>query len=262
APVDLAEGGTPVRGVVRGAEGAPLARAAVTLISLGGRQLGIAAAQADGSYALAAPGAGSYVLIASADGFQPQASTVVVGDEPLAYDILLSGTSGLAGTVRAAESGTPVADAMVIVTDVRGDVLATGKSAETGDFTFGELVPGAVTVAVNAAGFRPLALPVEIGGQGVTRVDAALQAGALVQGVVRAGASRRPLPDARVTLVDAAGNVVATSTTGEDGAYAFADLDAGEYTVIATGYPPVAGALTVAGHGADGHDIELVHPGE
>ncbi|GGV91563.1 MFS transporter [Streptomyces gelaticus] len=254
--------GTSVHGVVRGAEGAPVARAAVTLISLAGRQLGRSVAQADGSYGLDAPGSGSYVLIASADGFQPQASTVVVGDEPLAYDILLSGTSGLAGVVRAAESAAPVEGAMVVVTDVRGDVLATGRSGETGEFTFGELVPGAVTVAVNAAGFRPLALPVEIGGQGVTRVEAALQAGALVQGTVRAGTARRPLPDARVTLVDAAGNVVATSTTGEDGAYAFTDLDAGEYSVIATGYPPVASALTVAGRGADGHDIELAHPGE
>ncbi|MDP5313422.1 MFS transporter [Streptomyces poriferorum] len=261
APVATAQG-TAVRGVVRGAEGAPVARAAVTLISLGGRQLGISAAQADGSYGLDAPGAGSYVLIASADGFQPQASTVVVGDEPLSYDILLAGTSGLAGSVRAADGGLPVEGAMVIVTDVRGDVLATGKSGDAGEFTFGELVPGAVTVAVNAAGFRPLALPVEIGGQGVTRVDAALRSGALVQGVVRAGSGRRPLPDARVTLVDAAGNVIATSTTGEDGAYAFADLDAGEYSVIATGYPPVAGSLTVAGHGLDGHDIELAHPGE
>ncbi|MFF0287790.1 MFS transporter [Streptomyces sp. NPDC005262] len=254
--------GTAVRGVVRGAEGAPVAGAAVTLISLGGRQLGRSVAQADGSYGVQAPGSGSYVLIASADGFQPQASTVVVGDEQLSYDILLVGTSGLAGTVRAAESGAPVDGAMVIVTDVRGDVLATGKSSESGEFTFAELVPGAVTVAVNAAGYRPLALPVEIGGQGVTRIDAALQSGALVQGVVRAGAALRPLPDARVTLVDAAGNVVATSTTGEDGAYAFADLDAGEYSVIATGYPPVAGALTVAGRGVDGHDIELAHPGE
>lgn len=254
--------GTAVRGVVRGAEGAPVAGAAVTLISLGGRQLGRSVAQADGSYGVQAPGSGSYVLIASADGFQPQASTVVVGDEQLSYDILLVGTSGLAGTVRAAESGAPVDGAMVIVTDVRGDVLATGKSAENGEFTFAELVPGAVTIAVNAAGYRPLALPVEIGGQGVTRIDAALQSGALVQGVVRAGAALRPLPDARVTLVDAAGNVVATSTTGEDGAYAFADLDAGEYSVIATGYPPVAGALTVAGRGVDGHDIELAHPGE
>lgn len=261
APVATLQG-TAVRGVVRGAEGAPVGGAAVTLISLGGRQLGISAAQADGSYGLNAPGAGSYVLIASADGFQPQASTVVVGEEPLAYDILLAGTSGLAGTVRAAESGSPVEGAMIIVTDVRGDVLATGKSGVTGEFTFGELVPGSVTVAVNAAGFRPMALPVEVGGQGVTRVDAALRSGALVQGVVRAGSGLRPLPDARVTLIDAAGNVIANSTTGEDGAYAFTDLDAGEYSVIATGYPPVAGALTVAGRGVDGHDIELAHPGE
>ncbi|MER5358471.1 MFS transporter [Streptomyces sp. NPDC002785] len=254
--------GTAVHGVVRGAEGAPVAQAAVTLISLAGRQLGRSVAQTDGSYGLDAPGSGSYVLIASADGFQPQASTVVVGDEPLSYDILLSGTSGLAGTVRTAETAAPVEGAMVIVTDVRGDVLATGTSGETGEFAFGELVPGSVTVAVNAAGFRPLALPVEIGGQGVTRIEAALQSGALVQGVVRAGTGRLPLPDARVTLVDAAGNVVASSTTGDDGAYAFTDLDAGEYSVIATGYPPVAGALTVAGRGVDGHDIELAHPGE
>ncbi|MYW29268.1 carboxypeptidase regulatory-like domain-containing protein, partial [Streptomyces sp. SID2119] len=74
--------------------------------------------------------------------------------------------------------------------------------------------------------------------------------------------ARGPLADARVTLIDAAGNVVATATTGEDGAYAFTDLDAGEYSVIATGYPPVAGALTVTGTGVDGHDIELAHPGE
>ncbi|MEU3370779.1 MFS transporter [Streptomyces sp. NPDC006660] len=254
--------GVPVRGTVRAAEGAPVASAAVTLISLGGSQLGRAVAGADGGYLLAAPGAGSYVLIAAADGFQPQASTIVVGTEALAYDILLSGTSGLVGAVKAAESGAPVEGAMVIVTDVRGDLLATGKSGAAGDFTFGELVPGQVTVAVNADGFRPLALPVEISGHGVTRIEAALQAGALVQGTVRGGADRRPLADARVTLLDAAGNVVAGATTGDDGAYAFADLNSGEYTLIATGYPPVAGTLTVAGRGVDGHDIELAHPGE
>ncbi|MFH9611579.1 MFS transporter [Streptomyces sp. NPDC017448] len=254
--------GVPVHGVVRGAEGVPVPRAAVTLISLGGRQLGRSVARPDGAYVLDAPGAGSYVLIASADGFQPQASTVVVGEEPLAFDILLSGTSGLAGTVRAEETGAPVEGAMVVVTDVRGDVLATGASGAAGEFAFGELVPGSVTVAVTAAGFRPLALPVEIGGQGVTRVEAALRSGALVRGVVRAGSARAPLTDARVTLIDAAGNVVATATTGEDGAYAFTDLDAGEYAVIATGYPPVAGSLTVSGPGVDGHDIELAHPGE
>ncbi|MFF9059171.1 MFS transporter [Streptomyces sp. NPDC014882] len=253
-------GGIPVRGLVRGAESAPVPQAAVTLISLTGRQLGRSVTQADGSYGLDAPGAGSYVLIASADGFQPQASTVVVDGEPVAYDILLSGTSGLGGVVRAAGTGEPVGHAMVVVTDVRGDLLATGTTGEQGEFSFAELVPGAVTVAVNAAGFRPRALPVEVGATGVTRVELVLDAGAQVQGVVRA--PHGPLADARVTLVDAAGNVVGTATTGVDGAYAFTDLDGGDYTVIATGYPPVATALTVAGTGVDGHDIELAHPGE
>ncbi|MGW3724696.1 MFS transporter [Streptomyces sp. NPDC000851] len=252
--------GIPVRGQVRGAESAPVPQAAITLISLSGRQLGRAVAQADGFYAVDAPGTGSYVLIASADGFQPQASTIVVNGEPLTYDILLSGTSGLTGVVRAVGNALPVKDAMVIVTDVRGDLLASQTTGEYGEFGFAELVPGTVTVAVNAAGYRPRALPVEVGGTGITRIEVDLEAGAQVQGVVRA--PHGPLADARVTLVDAAGNVVGTATTGTDGAYAFTDLDSGDYTVIATGYPPAATALTVTGTGVDGHDIELAHPGE
>ncbi|MEU5364979.1 MFS transporter [Streptomyces sp. NPDC005925] len=252
--------GTSVRGFVRGAESAPVPRAAVTLISLAGRQLGRSVAQSDGSYALDAPGEGSYVLIASADGYQPQASTIVVNREPVSYDILLSGTSGLTGVVRAAQGGQPVKDAMVIVTDVRGELLATATSGEQGDFTLTELVPGIVTVAVNAAGYRPKALPVEFGATGVTRLEVDLDSGAHLQGTVRA--PHGPLADARVTLVDAAGNVVGTATTGADGAYAFTDLGSGEYTVIATGYPPKATALTLSGPGADGHDITLAHPGE
>ncbi|MEU9118328.1 MFS transporter [Streptomyces sp. NPDC048506] len=259
---DAAPSGPSVHGFVRNAEGNPVPRSAVTLISLSGRQLGRAVAQANGSYALNAPGAGSYVLIAAADGHQPQASTVVVGDQPYGYDILLSGTSGLAGQVRSAVSGEPVDGAMVVVTDVRGEVLATGKTGAEGHFAFDELAPGTFTVAVNAAHYRPAALPVEVGGQGTTRIEVELLSGARVQGTVRAGADRRPLSDARVTLVDAAGNVVATSTTGEDGAYAFTDLDAGDYTVIASGYPPVATGLAVDARGVDGYDVELAHPGD
>ncbi|WP_435611484.1 MFS transporter [Streptomyces sp. bgisy159] len=250
-----------VRGHVRGAENAPVGQAAVTLISLTGGRLDRSLADDDGVYTLRAPGAGSYVLIAAADGCRPQASTVVVPDEqPVAYDILLTGTSELTGVVRAAEAGEPVKDAVIVVTDVRGELVAATTSGEHGEFLLAEPMPGTVTVAVNAAGYRPRALPVEVGATGATRIEVDLDTGARVQGVVRA--PHGPLADARVTLVDAAGNVAGTATTGPDGAYAFTDLDGGEYSVIATGYPPLTTALTVSGAGVDGHDIELAHPGE
>ncbi|MFC9683251.1 MFS transporter [Streptomyces sp. NPDC056948] len=252
--------GIPVQGRVLGAERVPVGGAAVTLISLGGKQLGRSVSRGDGSYGVDVPDAGSYVLIASSEGYQPQASTIVVAGEPVAYDVLLSGTSGLAGVVRSADSGTPVAEAVVIVTDVRGDVLATGRTDVLGEFTVTDLVPGPVTLAVNSPKHRPLAQIVEIGGAGTTRVELELRPGAQVRGTVRGGGA--PLSDARVTLVDAAGNVVATTRTGLDGAYAFPDLDTGAYTVIATGHPPRAASVSVSGTGVDDHDIELAHGSE
>ncbi|MPY59533.1 MFS transporter [Streptomyces spongiae] len=257
--VGVGSGGIRVRGHVLGTEKVPVGAAAVTLISLEGRQLSRSVTQDDGSYGVAAPGAGPYVLIASADGYQPQATNIVVGDAPVTYEILLSGTSRLHGAVRSADSGAPVAGAVVIVTDVRGDVLATGQSDALGEFALTDLVPGTVTLAVNSPKHRPLAQPVEIDGAGTTRVEVELHPGAHVRGTVRRGGAGDPLGDARVTLVDAAGNVVASTTTGHDGAYAFSDLDSGAYTVIATGYPPQAAGITVSGAGVDDHDIELVH---
>ncbi|WP_460356416.1 MMPL family transporter [Actinoallomurus acanthiterrae] len=257
-----AAGGPSIGGQVRGSEGAGVGGATLTLVSLTGRQLGRAVARTDGRYSLDAPGSGSYILIAVADGHQPQASTVVVSDgaEPVTYDVLLAGTSGLAGTVTDADRHLPVEGAMVAVTDVRGEVVARAESDHRGTFLITELPAGDVTVAVNAAGHRPTALPVLISGTGMTRLEVVLRSGVQLQGVVRAGVGRNPLPDARVTLVDAAGNVVSTATTGSDGAYAFTDLDAGEYLLIVGGYPPIATALTVDGTGTDGFDLELSHP--
>ncbi|MEV8454616.1 MFS transporter [Streptomyces sp. NPDC052095] len=59
------------RGRVLDADGAPVARANVTLIDHRGHQAGLAVAGEDGHYALAAPHGGSYVLAGSAAGFAP-----------------------------------------------------------------------------------------------------------------------------------------------------------------------------------------------
>jgi MFS family permease len=249
--------GVPVCGTVQHSDGTRVARAALTLINASGRQVGRGATGEDGRYALSTPGSGSYVLIAAAGGHQPQAVAVTVGDHPVDLDVVLGGAGRLAGAVLTAD-GTPVADAVITLTDVRGDVIAGARSSREGAYVLAGLVAGEYTLAASAPAFRPAALPVSVQAARETRQDIELAGGALLRGVVRAPGGRL-VEDARVTLLDAAGNVVDSVTTGSDGVFRFVDLAAGSYTVIAAGYPPMATVLQVAGGGRTERDFQLGH---
>jgi EmrB/QacA subfamily drug resistance transporter len=249
--------GVAVCGTVQHHDGSTVPRAALTLIDVQGRQIGRGASGADGRYALSVPGPGSYVMIAAASGHQPQAVTVSVGERSVELDVVLGGAGRLAGAVVTAD-GSPVRDAAVTLTDVRGDVVATTRSGREGGYLITELVAGEYTLAASAPAFRPAALPVSVQASRETRQDIELAGGAVLKGTVRAGGGR-PVEDARVTLLDAAGNVVDTLTTGLDGTFRFVDLSSGEYTVIAAGYPPVATVLQVAGGGRTERDLQLGH---
>ncbi|MGW7547684.1 MFS transporter [Streptomyces sp. NPDC054770] len=249
--------GIPVCGTVQHPDGTVVPRAALTLIDAVGRQIGRGASAEDGRYALATPGSGSYVLIAAAGGHQPQAVTVTVGERPVELDVVLGGAGRLAGSVVTAD-GTPVRDATVTLTNVHGEVVASVRSGREGGYVISELVAGEYTLAGSAPAFRPAALPVTVQASRETRQNVELAGGAVLKGTVRAGGGR-PVEDARVTLLDAAGNVVDTLTTGADGTFRFVDLSSGEYTVIAAGYPPVATVLQVAGGGRTERDLQLGH---
>ncbi|MGV9990398.1 MFS transporter [Streptomyces sp. NPDC003374] len=249
--------GVPVCGTVQHPDGTVVPRAALTLIDVSGQQIGRGASGDDGRYALSTPGPGAYVLIAAAGGHQPQAVSVTVGERPVELDVVLGGAGRLAGGVRTAD-GTPVRDATVTLTNVHGEVVATTRSGREGGYVISELVAGEYTLAASAPAFRPAALPVTVQAARETRQDVELAGGAVLRGTVRAGGGR-PVEDARVTLLDAAGNVVDTLTTGPDGTFRFVDLSSGEYTVIAAGYPPVATVLQVAGGGRTERDLQLGH---
>jgi MFS family permease len=249
--------GVPVCGTVQHPDGTVVPRAALTLIDVTGQQIGRGASGDDGRYALSTPGTGSYVLIAAAGGHQPQAVSVTVGERPVELDVVLGGAGRLAGSVCTAD-GSPVRDAAVTLTNVHGEVVACTRSGREGGYVITELVAGEYTLAASAPAFRPAALPVTVQASRETRQDVELAGGAVLRGTVRAGGGR-PVEDARVTLLDAAGNVVDTLTTGHDGTFRFVDLSSGEYTVIAAGYPPVATVLQVAGGGRTERDLQLGH---
>ncbi|MBS2551612.1 DHA2 family efflux MFS transporter permease subunit [Catenulispora sp. NL8] len=248
-----------IRGRVRDRDGAPMAMAVITAVSPQGRQVGRARSGADGGYQLGVPRTGTYVLIVATDGREPEASTITVRDRGVSHDILLAERGRLSVTVRSTD-GSRLGGATLMLTDTGGNLLTSRRTGEDGTHTFRDLPVGALTLAVNAVGHRPGAQAIAIDSHGTTRAEVELHPAVRLIGTVRAWSTDSPLADARVMLMDGAGNVVATADSDPEGSFAFADLDAGEYTLIASGYPPVASAVQVDGRRDSRYDVQLGFP--
>jgi hypothetical protein len=205
------------------------------------------------------PGAGGYTLVAAAAAHRPHASTVLVGSHPADVDLVLRGTSGLAGTVRAGQRGTPVPGATASLADATGEIVAVGHTGDGGRYRLTDLAAGRYTLAVSAPCCDPAALPVTIDEGSEVTQDVKLAFGGRLAGAART-VSGEPVPDARITVLDAAGNLTAAAITGPDGTYAFENLGAGEYTVVASGYPPVASTLRLTPGQSRPYDVKLAHP--
>ncbi|GGY67734.1 hypothetical protein GCM10010300_08410 [Streptomyces olivaceoviridis] len=251
-----AGGAAAIGGRVRDGAGVPVPGTAITVLDSTGHQLARTTSREDGWYAVDIPERGSLVLIGSASGYQPQVATLTLDGTPVSHDlVLLPSPGGVAGTVRGGD-GEMLPGALVVVTDRHGDVTASATTGTGGGYRIGDLLPGDYTLSVSAPGHRPAAVPATVSAE-TTRCDIRLSTAATLSGTVRTQ-DGRVLEDARVTLIDAAGNVVGTRTTSVDGGYSFTDLASEQYTVIAAGYAPVATQVTVDG-GQAGVDILLSH---
>ncbi|HEX4226939.1 MAG TPA: MFS transporter, partial [Pseudonocardiaceae bacterium] len=250
--------GTMVVGYVRRADRSPVAGAVLTLINHSGQQVARTVSEMDGSYQLSAALDGVYVLIASSNGHQPQASTLRAAGEPVAVDVVLNGTARATGVVRV-RGGAGVPDATVTLTDLNGEVVGATTTGPDGRYGFNELLGGTYTLVASAHGTRPGAVAMTVPDTGDIVTDVELSGAASLGGTARGGAHNSPVPDARVTLVDADGHVVAMTNTDTNGAYTFPEVPEGQYTVIASGYPPVTSHRQIHA-GEDGqHDVLLSH---
>ena len=253
--VPVSAGGAPVTGHVRRQDGSHVAGAALTLIDQRGRQVARATGAADGSYSVPSQGPGAYVLIVSAHGHQPQASSVVISNGPATVDVTLTGSGELTGTVRAATTGDPLANVTVTLTDGRGEVNGAFITTADGTYAFVGVGAGAYTLVASGAGYRPVALTLTVPDSGVLRHDVELASSVQLTGVARTEGDK-VVPDARITVLDAEGNVAAVARTDGEGQYVISDLPAGAYTVVASGYPPATSQVELTGGEAD-HDVRL-----
>ena len=174
-------------------------------------------------------------------------------------------TGTISGTVRDRSSLTGIADASVVVYDRFSRPLTTTTTAGDGTYRVEKLTTDSYFVRVTAnshvpqvySGLDCTACLIRDGSlvpvtEGFTteNVDFSLAAGGRFSGVVKSG-SGAALANARVTIVNPSGTVVATAFANESGAYVTAPgLPAGQYYAYAHSAPGTAFAGAVYGGGS------------
>jgi hypothetical protein len=218
--------------------------AQVTLTDQLGRQVARTTSGIDGQYRLALQHGGTFVLVVSAPLLNPTATLVAVGDQSVERDVSLMGHSAITGRVLRQDlrSNEPVGvpGALVTLIDVTGEVAASTRAGRDGCYSFERLIPGSYVLTAQSGAHRPVARTLDVPEAGALACDLNLTRGGRLAGTVVAASDGHGVREATITLVDADGQVVATTTTGENGGYQLDDLSTGRYTLTASGYAPVA----------------------
>ncbi|WAL68139.1 MFS transporter [Amycolatopsis cynarae] len=226
-----------ISGSLRTAAGAVVADGTVTVTGPDGRQVSRARAGADGGYAVRGLRPGTYTIIVTAPGFQPEAVSVSLNGAGAVRDFALAGGGVVTGVVRRIGGAAPVAGATVAATDVTGRVVGSTVCAEDGTFSLAGLPAGEITVVAQLPSHVPHAETVVITGQEPAVADLFLRAIGRLHGTVT-DPGGRGLARATVSVTAEDGDLVASVVTDDDGRYELRDLAPGEYTVVTSLYTP------------------------
>jgi beta-glucanase (GH16 family) len=243
--------------------GTAQAGVAVAVLDGSGTVVASTTSGADGSFSFTGLAAGSYQLqytapsgemlnsgpAANATGLTPTLTLAAGQTLAMAPENLATALCSVAGSVT--QAGTGQAGLAVSLLSASGTQIATTTTGSTGSFAFSGLAAGNYEVKYTA----PKGTVMQTGGPatpstGLTSVlplaagqnltlapEQLLTTPAMIQGVAyHFGGTNDPVyggadPGVRVSLLNAAGSVIATTTSGSQGWYNFTNIGAGTYTV-------------------------------
>lgn len=254
----LAPGGQ-IAGVVTDSAGTPLPGVEVEALDSSGDFITAASTGADGTYTLRGLKTASYrVEFFPGNQYVSEyyngASTltaatpvpVTAGSTDSGINAALPPASAggrISGAVTATSTGLPVSGVSVTIYDSGGNVVTGTSTGSDGSYTSPPLLGGSYKVgfstsvslafqyfngqstltAANAVAVAP--------GANTPGVNAQLSAGGTMSGTVTDASSHAALPSVGVDLLDSAGHVLDSATTGPDGTYTMGGIPTGSYHV-------------------------------
>ncbi|MDN5918151.1 MAG: carboxypeptidase-like regulatory domain-containing protein, partial [Pseudonocardia sp.] len=125
---------------VTGRDAAPVEGVAVAVLDGTGNEIGTGTTDAGGAATLRVPGAGQYVLVSSAQGYQAGVATCAVADDPALVSLTVTRSAAVHGVVRAA-SGDPMAGVAVTL-EQDGENVGRADTGPDGAFRIADLGAG------------------------------------------------------------------------------------------------------------------------
>ena len=131
-----------------------LSAAAIALVDTAGHEIERAVTDADGTFRMPIPATGQFLLLATAEGYQPVIDLVDAG-RPTPREIVLERfNSGISGVVRD-RSGRPIPERCVRLVDGRGVAVRRAVTGADGRYEFPAIPAGDYSIVV--AGLDPAA---------------------------------------------------------------------------------------------------------
>jgi uncharacterized protein (DUF2141 family) len=223
-------------------------------IALTGGSTGSTVTSTGGTYTFTGLLPGTYTLTPSSTSFTfaPTSTSVTIVAGPVTATTIVANAIPVAHTISGTVSGPFTSGVLITVT---GTATATATTGAGGTYTVPGLFDGSYTVTPSYAGytFTPNSTAVTISGANLTGKNFT-SAVVIAPTYTLSGTVTGPYV-AGVTIT-MSGAATATTTTNASGAYSFANLPAGTYTLTPTlagyAYIPAAPAVTVSANTVQG----------
>lgn len=229
-----------ISGQLRDPDGNPVTgeNLQVRLIDLNGVLIQTLVAQPDGTFVFLDILPGSYILNASAAGFQAASIGVQVEANQVTQAIvtLLPSPAVLTGQVLNQQTATGIAGALVTVTNPNtGILIGSGTSNQDGTFTISNLPAGSFLASADAQNFGTASVAVILtAGQTANTLLSLTPNPGSAAGFVVNRENGNTLPGASIQIFDQTGASVVSVVSNAQGQFTAASLAPGNYTAIAS----------------------------